>query len=184
MGENTGQPGDLTMLGAEGMYQALYDELKRQARRERRKLRTGETFSTTALVNEAFLKISRASGFADRVHFLRTAAAAMRQVLVDAARATLAEKRGSGQKALSLDDTNCGHMPADPGQDASQLVALNDALEQLGKQSQRLVQLVECRYFGGYTEPETAEILGVTERTVRRDWIKARAYLFEALGGG
>lgn len=172
---------DLTQQGASALYQALYDELKTRAQRERRKLPMGQTFVTTALVNEAFFKLANKSDYASRAHFLNTAASAMRQVLVDSARASLAEKRGSGAKALSLDDSGLGIMPADPAEGAEQLLQLNQHLQQLAELSPRLVKVVECRFFGGYTDAETAQVLDVTERTIRRDWIKAKAWLFDAM---
>ena len=174
-------PGELTRQGPAALYSALYEDLKKRAKRERRKLSAGQTFATTALVNEAFFKLARAKEFASRGHFLNTAAAAMRQVLVDAARSALAEKRGSGVKALSLDDTGVGLMPADPAEGGENLLVLDEALKRLGELNPRLVQVVECRFFSGYSDAETAEALGVNERTVRRDWIKAKAWLYDAL---
>ena len=173
--------GDLTRQGTDALYQALYTELKSRAHWERRKVVAGQTFSTTVLVNEAFFKLAKMDSFASRAHFLNTAAAAMRQVLVDRARAALADKRGSGIKPMSLDDTNLGLMPVDPGEGADSLLVLNQALERLGELNPRLVKVVECRYFSGYSDAETAEALGVNERTVRRDWLKAKAWLYDAL---
>ncbi len=175
------QAGDLTRQGPSALYQALYQELKKRAHRERRKLFAGGTFATTALVNEAYFKLAKMQDYASRGHFLNTAAAAMRQVLVDSARSALADKRGSGVKPVSLDDSGLGLMPADPGQDADTLLELDAALQQLASLNPRLVQVVECRYFSGYSDAETAEALGVNERTVRRDWLKAKAWLYDAL---
>lgn len=172
---------DLTRQGTSALYQALYQELKQRAHWERRKVVAGQTFSTTVLVNEAFFKLARMDEFASRAHFLNTAASAMRQVLVDRARASLAEKRGSGIKPMSLDDTGLGLMPMDPSENADSLLEMDDALRQLAELNPRLVQVVECRYFSGYSDAETAEALGVNERTVRRDWLKAKAWLFDAL---
>ena len=179
------QEEDLTHQGAGALYAALYDELKQCARRERRKLVAGQTLATTALVNEAFLKLANHHAYESRQHFLMTAAQAMRQVLVDAARASLAEKRGSGAKPLSLDATDFPYqIPDEEGEDAATLMALDAALDKLRAVDPRLVALVECRYFAGYSDEETATALGVTTRTLRRDWLKARAYLFEALNEG
>ncbi len=175
--------GELTRQGTNALYQALYRELKSRAHWERRKVVAGQTFSTTVLVNEAFFKLAKMEAFASRAHFLNTAAAAMRQVLVDRARAALAEKRGSGQKPMSLDDSGLGLMPVDPADGADALVELDDALQRLAALNPRLVQVVECRYFSGYSDAETAEALGVNERTVRRDWLKAKAWLYDALQG-
>lgn len=173
--------GDLTRQGPEAMYQALYVDLKKRAQRERRKLPTGHTLATTALVNEAYLKLMDNGGYADRGHFMNTAAAAMRQVLVDAARAAMAGKRGSGERALSLDDSQLGLVPVDPAENPESMLALHTALEELADLNTRLAKVVECRFFGGFSEDETAQALDVTSRTVRRDWIKARAWLYDAL---
>ena len=119
----------LTEQGAGALYAALYDELKVHARRERRKLVAGQTLATTALVNEAFLKLANHHAYESRQHFLMTAAQAMRQVLVDAARASLAHKRGSGARPLSLDATDFPHqVAADEGEDAETLMALDLSL--------------------------------------------------------
>lgn len=172
----------LTQQGAGALYAAMYDELKRCARRERRKLIAGQTLATTALVNEAFLKLASHHDYQNRQHFLMTAAQAMRQVLVDNARAQMANKRGGGVKPLSLDATAFPHeIPAEEDADADTLVALDAALDRLREQHPRLVALVECRYFAGFSDEETAAALGVTTRTLRRDWIKVRALLHEQL---
>jgi RNA polymerase sigma factor (TIGR02999 family) len=175
--------GELTRQGPAALYEALYAELKVRAKRERRKLVASGTFVTTALVNEAFFKMQRMQAFVSRAHFLNTAAAAMRQVLVDNARAAFTGKRGSGVKAVSLDDSGLGLMPVDPQQDAAAMMELDNALQQLAALNPRLVQVVECRYFSGYSDAETAEALGINERTVRRDWLKAKAWLYDALQG-
>lgn len=155
----------------------LMDDMRRRARRERRRVNAGETLRTTALVNEAFLRLQRGGDWAGELHFLRAAALAMRQVLVDHARQKLAEKRGGG-RVDALED-----LPFEPFWVSDErLVELDEALEGLGRLNPRLVQVIECRFFGGYSEVETARILGVTDRTVRRDWIKARAWLYQALG--
>lgn len=173
--------GDLTHAGASALYAALYSELKQCARRERRKLIVGQTMATTALVNEAFMKLAHHHAYENRQHFLMTAAQAMRQLLVDEIRATMAHKRGSGQQPLSLDATDFPFQIADSESDAERLLALDTALEKLRSEQPRLAALVECRYFGGYTDEETAVALGVTTRTLRRDWLKAKAALFELI---
>lgn len=155
----------------------LLDELRRRARSERRRVSAGETLRTTALVNEAFLRLNRSGNWEDERHFLHAAALAMRQALVDHARRRLAEKRGGG-RVDSLEE----HLDeALFWQDDAQLVALDEALQELARLNPRLTQVVECRFFGGYSEPQTARILGISDRTVRRDWIKARAWLFQSL---
>jgi len=162
---------------AERLAPLLMDDMRRRARRERRRVNAGETLRTTALVNEAFLRLQRGGDWAGELHFLRAAALAMRQTLVDHARQKLAEKRGGG-RVDALED-----LPFEPFWVSDErLVELDEALEGLGRLNPRLVQVIECRFFGGYSEVETARILGVTDRTVRRDWIKAKAWLFQALG--
>jgi RNA polymerase sigma factor (TIGR02999 family) len=112
----------------------------------------------------------------DRVHFLSMASRAMRRVLIDHARRQLADRRGSGAVAVTFDEAE---MPA--AAPAEDVLALDDALERLGSLNPRLVSVVECRYFGGMTEEETATALSVTSRTVRSDWVKARGWLRQAL---
>lgn len=152
----------------------VYDELRAIARRQLRREREGHTLSATALVHEAWARLA-AGGLAptDRSHFLALASRSMRQVLVDHARRTLAQKRGGGWERTTLGD-GAASLDVDP----AELVALDQALEQL---EPRQRQVVEFRFFGGLQESEIAEALGVTERTVRRDWVKARAWLYRTL---
>jgi RNA polymerase sigma factor (TIGR02999 family) len=156
----------------------VYDELRRTARRELA-VRPSDTLSSTALVHELYLKFarSRSTEWQDRAHFLGVAAVAMRHILVDRARRRTAEKRGGPHRAVSLDE---GITAADD--QAESLLELHEALGLLATIDQRLARVVECRFFGGMTEEETAEALGVTARTVRRDWVKARGLLYRALG--
>lgn len=156
----------------------VYQELRRTARRELA-VRPSDTLSTTALVHELYLKFS-SSQHADwhtRAHFLGVAAVAMRHILVDRARRRTAEKRGGANRDITLDDA----LVAIDSQ-AESLLELHDALDHLATLNPRLARVVECRFFGEMTEQETAEALGVTERTVRRDWVKARGLLYQALG--
>ncbi len=162
---------------AQALAPMLLDDLRQRARRERRRVGAGETMRTTALVHEAFLRLHRSGQWADELHFLRSAALAMRQALVDHARRRLSEKRGSG-RVESLED----HPGVEPFLVSDeQLVEVDEALRELAALNPRLAQVVECRFFGGFSEPETARILGITDRTVRRDWVKARAWLFTRL---
>jgi RNA polymerase sigma factor (TIGR02999 family) len=154
------------------MARALYPELRRIAASLGRQFGNPETLRRTALVSEAFLKLRRSGGFVDEAHFLRTAARAMRQVLVNHARARSTLKRGSGNATVELTDDLPVFWTSDEA-----VVDLDDALEALGQVDARLVSVVECRFFGGFDEAETASILGVSDRTVRRDWVKARAIL-------
>lgn len=158
----------------EAEFLIVYDELLRIARRHLRRERTDHTLNTTALVHEAYLKLAgrpEARG-GDRPWFLATASRAMRQILVDHARRRSTPKHGGGLHPVTL-RTGDG---AD-AEDTIELMALDRALVQLATRDPRLEQLVECRFFGGLTTEETAEVLSVSTRTVERDWIRARAYL-------
>lgn len=154
----------------------FYDDLKRMAHRERARVGAGATLQTTALVNEAYLKLRGTQGWNTDVHFLRAAALAMRHALVNHAVAKLADKRGHGVALLPI--TAALEVPIE---DDATIVALNEALKRLARDSLRLAQVVECRYFAGYDEAETATALGISERTVRRDWTLARAWLHREL---
>ena len=163
---------------AQRLAPLLLDHLRSHARHARRRLRAGETLCTTALVHEAFLRLQPADGWHGEQHFLRAAALAMRQARVDHARMKLAAKRGGGA-TMSLEEAG-----VEPWWDSDErLVELDEALQRLSELSPRLTRVIECRFFGGYSEPDTARILGVTDRTVRRDWLKARAWLYRELGG-
>jgi RNA polymerase sigma factor (TIGR02999 family) len=160
------------------LVEALQSELRRLAHRERRRAGgASETLRTTALVNEAYLKLFRSGNWSDRGHFLNVAALAMRQVLVSYARERLTAKRGGGAPLLPLDDAD--GILSEPEE---RIIALDEALTALSEREPRLARVVECRYFAGYTDTETAAALGVTDRTVQRDWIKAKALLYESLG--
>ena len=153
----------------------LYEDLRRLARRQLGRKFGPQTVRPTELVHEAYVKLARggAEAAADRSHFLAIAARAMRQVLVEEARTRHAIKRGGGWKRATLSG---GHWVEDF--DLDELLTLNDALDELDPRQR---QVVECRFFGGMEENEIAEALGVTDRTVRRDWVKARAWLYRSL---
>jgi RNA polymerase sigma factor (TIGR02999 family) len=152
----------------------VYDDLHRLAHRQLGREGGGHTLQTTGLVHEAYMKLAGGKvNAANRSHFLAIAARAMRQVLVDYARRRKAEKRGSGVAAVTLND---GEQGVDMSTD--ELLALDDVLEQLDPRQR---QVVELRFFGGMEEKDIAEVLGISERTVRRDWVKARAWLYRAL---
>lgn len=155
---------------------ALYAELKRVASRERRRMGASPTLQTTALIHETYLKLHRAEGWNDRQHFLCAAAIAMRQVLVDAARERLALKRGGGVQPETLSAADRVLARSD-----DEVIQVDTALVRLGAFDPRLAQVVECRFFAGYSEPETAVALQISERTVRRDWLKAKAWLYTEL---
>jgi RNA polymerase sigma factor (TIGR02999 family) len=187
-GEPARPPGEVTRLLAtlragdrgalDRLFPLVYDELRSLARRQLRRGANGAhgaTLQATGLVHEAYLKLADASALdaESRGHFLGVAARAMRQVLMDQARARLAQKRGGEWQRTTLSD----------GDDAVEvamddMIALNDVLDAL---ETRQRQVVEYRFFVGLEEREIADILGVTERTVRRDWVKARAWLVRSL---
>jgi RNA polymerase sigma factor (TIGR02999 family) len=161
---------------ADELVPLFYDELRALARRMRNRGGGGATMQTTALVHETYFKLRGARGWNDDMHFLCAAALAMRHVLVNHAQARLAAKRGAGAEHLPL--TAADHVATDGDE---MLVSLNEALQRLAQQAPRLAQIVECRYFGGYDEQATARALGISERTVRRDWVLARAWLHREL---
>lgn len=171
------EPGALDAL-----VQATQRDLRRIAHRERMAMGGGETLSTTALVNEAYLKLagSRLPADVDRRLFFGAAARVMRQVLVDHARAAHAQKRGSGAVHESL--SAAAGVPT-PEARADDLLALDQALDGLAQANARAAEVVGLRYFAGLGDAEIAGLLGVDESTVRRDWIKARGWLFQRLGG-
>lgn len=156
----------------------FYAQVKRMARRERAYVRGGETLQTTALANEAWLKLRNSAGFVDEGHLLRAAALAMRHALINHARARHTDKRGGGAPHLTLSHAEEIAVDSDEG-----MLELNDALQRLGRIAPRLADVVECRFFAGYSEEETAAALGVSLRTAQRDWIKARAWLYRELSG-
>ena len=161
---------------ADQLLPLFYDDLKRMAHRERNRVGAGATLQTTALVNEAYLKLRGTHAWNDDAHFMRAAALAMRHALVNHAAARLADKRGAGTIALPL--TAALDVAV---QDDDAMLALNEALGRLARDSLRLAQVVECRYFAGYDDAETARALDISERTVRRDWNLARAWLHREL---
>lgn len=159
------------------LFAAVYGELKRLAHGQLARGPRG-TLSTTALVHEAYLKL-RGSSVGDREHFLALAARAMRQVLVDYARERRAAKRGGGLARVSLDGEALAVETL-----VDEVLAVDTALARLEAVDERLARLVEWRYFGGMTDVEIAAALGVTDRTLRRDWLKARAFLYRELARG
>ena len=168
------QEGDAA--AAASLFDAVYDELRRLARRSRSG-GAAETLNTTALVHEAYLKmVDRTEvSFQSRGHLLGVAAKAMRHVLVDYARSQRAKKRGGGVRPGLLRETLVGEAPPE------EVLALDEALGRLAETSPRQARIVECRFFGGLTSVETAAALGVSEATVNRGWRTARARLFRSL---
>ncbi len=159
----------------------VHDQLHRLASRQRRRFDAGETLQTTALVNEAWFKFcgGRLGPIQDRQHFFAVAARAMRQILIDQMRRRAARRV---QDRESLDEPGC-QQPCTRF-DADRLLAIDQALRRLERFQPRLAEVVNCLWFAGYTEKETAEILGVCDRTVRRDWLKAKAFLRKILEEG
>lgn len=167
--------------GVRALAPLLYADLKRAAHRERVKLLNPQTMTTTALVHDAFLKLDGQPGFESHEHFLRVAAVTMRHLLIDRVREQLALKRGGDLQRVELDevDAAAGDFQVEAGET---VLAVHHAVSALARFAPRLAEVVECRYFAGYSEIETAKALGVTERTVRRDWVAAKAWLTRELG--
>jgi RNA polymerase sigma factor (TIGR02999 family) len=160
------------------LFALLYEELRAIARSRLRGSPPDATLRTTALINEAWLRMAGQDDlcFESRGHFLAYASRVMRTTLVDHARRIAAEKRGGDARLVTLREEDV------PVEDQAEFVlALDEALTKLAGRAERACRVVECRYFGGLTEQETAAALGVSDRTVRRDWIEARAWLYEAL---
>src|ERR1051326_4069683 len=156
----------------------VYDELRRIARRHMARERPSHTLETTALINEAYLRLVdiKRIEWQDRTHFMAMAARTMRRVPIEAARARQKQKRGGGMERVTLDE---GLILA-PDR-APDVLALDDALKELEAVSPRKAQVVELRFFAGFTNAEAAHVLHVSEDTVRRDWRLARAWLFREL---
>ena len=181
----TTPPGEVTRLleaaeagdsdALDRLVPLVYEDLRRVAHRQLDREGGGHTLQTTALIHEAYLKIAAGGSVSatSRAHFLAIAARAMRQVLVDYARRRKAAKRGGGVISVTLGDEPS---PADAS--ADDLLALDEALQELDPRQR---QVIECRFFGGMDEKDIAVALGVSERTVRRDWVKARAWLYTSL---
>ncbi|OZC03480.1 sigma-70 family RNA polymerase sigma factor [Rubricoccus marinus] len=161
----------------ERLVPIVYQELRALARRQRQKRGADETLNTTALVHEAYERMAGSTSvYADRQHFFRVAARVMRSVIVDRARAQNALKRGGNAKPLALDEERLV-----PPERAEEVIALDEALTNLSALSPRQGEVVQLRYFVGLTIPETAEVLGISPATVKREWTVARAWLHSAL---
>jgi RNA polymerase sigma factor (TIGR02999 family) len=156
----------------------VYQDLQRLAHGYMQGQRLGHTLQTTALVNEAYLRLAGQAkpSFANRAHFLAVAATAMRQILVDHAKATHRQKRGAGAQRVELDEAAL-ILP----QPATELLALNQAMEKLSTLDERKARVVELKYFGGLKEEEIAEVLKISTVTVRRDWVFSKAWLYAEL---
>lgn len=156
---------------ADWLVKEFWADLRTLARRERKRVRAGQTWQTTALMSEAWLRLRRRDAFLDDQHFLRASALAMRCVLIDHARARSTSKRRREDVELLGEDSE-PYWESD-----ERLLDLHDTLVRLASFEPRLAEVVELRFFGGYTEEQTADLLGLTDRTVRRDWLKAKTWL-------
>ena len=185
------RPGELTSLllrfqagdgaAADELVPLVHDELHRLARRALAKMPPGQTLQTTALLNEAWVKIEGSEGaeYAGREHFLAVAARAMRQIVVDRARSRSSERHGGTFRRVELDQA------VDLFESSSQgVVALDAALEELAAARPELARIVELRFYAGMTHPEMARALDLSLRQVERQWATARAWLFARLNGG
>lgn len=157
----------------------VYERLRRIARGQLARSRRGQTLDTTSLVHEVYFQMVEETGidWQSRSHFYAVCARAMRRILVDYARKRNAQKRGCGRPHLTLEPERLA-----VEQQADQVLAVDRALDGLASFNERLARLVECRYFGGLTEEETAGALGISLRTAQRDWVRARAWLLKELG--
>lgn len=157
----------------------VYEELRRQASRYLRKERAGHTLQTTALIHEAYLKLidQRNVQWQNRAHFFAIAAQAMRRILVDYARERKREKRGGSAENLPIEEA----LQISSNEKSVDLVALDDALTKLAQFDERQARIVELRYFSGLDIDETAEVLGISNATVRRDWNMAKAWLYQRI---
>lgn len=163
----------------EQLLEAVYHHLRRLAVGQLRRHRARMSLQPTELVHEAFLKLDGAASYQSRGHFLALCATAMRHILIDAAKHRFAQKRGGNQADVTLEEALLPER-----KDVDRVLAVGEVLDRLRQIDERLVQVVECRFFTGYTEAETAEALGISERTVNRDWVRARAWLARTLGSG
>jgi RNA polymerase sigma factor (TIGR02999 family) len=187
---DSGALSDLTPL--------IYEQLRGLAARHLRREPAAQTLQTTGLVHEAFLRLvdQRSPRWQNRSHFFAIASSLMRRVLVDQARARLAQKRGGGRVNLQLDAANTtldglgehlmfeAHNDAREEEGRESLLGIDAALTRLGARDPRQAQIVELRFFGGLTVEETAQVLDISNATVKRDWMMAKAWLARELAGG
>jgi RNA polymerase sigma factor (TIGR02999 family) len=177
-----GGEGGVGTASSEQLLLLVYDELRRLARHHMGGDTPGHTLQPTALVHEAYLKLVDQSrvDWRGRTHFLAYASKAMRNLLIDHARARASAKRGGGSRRVTLVDEVVG----DRALDREQLLSLNEALDRLAEHDERQARVVEMRYFGGLKVEEVAEVLGVSKRTVEGYWTHARAWLLRELTQG
>jgi RNA polymerase sigma-70 factor, ECF subfamily len=161
-----------------GIFPHIYEELRHLAHRQLQRENVGLTLNTTSLVHEAYIRLIDQTRvqWSGRAHFMAIAATAMRRILIDSARQHRSHKRGGKLARVPLESIQL------PTEDRAELlIALNDALDRLTLLDQRQAQVVECRFFGGMTEEETAQALGIGLRTAKRDWAKARSWLYQEI---
>lgn len=172
---------EVSTADAARLVSLVYDELRRLAHWQLAREATGHTLTTTDLVHQAYLQLASQDRtvWQNESHFMAIAASAMRRILVDHARSYHRLKRGGGLRPISLEAAN---VAADERADL--LLAVDEALDRLREVDARQAQVVECRFFAGMNESETADALGVSVRTARRDWTKAKAWLYEEIHGG
>ena len=163
-----------TVSDANHLFQCHYDELVAMARKVRRRRPGRDTFLTGDLLHSTYLKLRTGGPWQSEDHFRRAAVLAMRHVVTDHAKARLAQKRGGDAIRVELDDDVAGPDTVDR---LDVVVDLSRLLQELLQEDPRLDRVIDCRFFAGLTEPETAQLLGVTDRTVRRDWHRARAWI-------
>ena len=190
MKDPTRSPHEITQLLAEWsdgnqaaldkLYPLVYDELHKMANRYMNRERKDHTLQTTALINEAYVRLvdQKNVHWANRAHFFAISAQIMRRILIDHARGHAYAKRGGGAQKVSLDETAI--VASDP---ASNMLLLDEALKRLAEMDPRRGQVVELRYFGGLNNEEIAGVLKISENTVTRDWNMARAWLYQELSG-
>jgi RNA polymerase sigma factor (TIGR02999 family) len=166
------------------LFPLVYEELRQLAHRQRRSWRGNETLNTTALVHEAYLKLSDQRGMSwdSEAHFLAAAARAIRHILINYARDRKAQKRGGGWQRVPLGELEVAGSPESAAPWEDRVLALDDALERLATVSDRQARIVECRFFGGMTVEQTAHALGLSTPTVVRGWAVAQAWLRGTLG--
>ena len=161
---------------ADGFVALLYDELHVIARREHYRAGSPQTLQATALIGEAYIKLQKREGWESKSHFLGCASTAMRHILIDAARARLSGKRNAEVESYTRSLDVAAAMPED-----GEIVRLGDALKALSEMDAKLAQVIDCRFFAGLDETETAQVLGVSDRTVRRWWTQARAWIYREM---
>ena len=192
-GDRTVPPLLTTLLDAAGRgdrgsfdraFSLLYDELSALARSQRRKWQGNATMSTSVLVHEAYLKLlggAESARWEGRRHFFALAAQVMRQVLVNYAEAQRAAKRGGEAERVPLEDVDGSVAAGGVGDDGESILALHEALQRLAAENERQARIVECRFFAGLSIPETAEALGISPATVKREWQAASTRLHREL---